>query len=99
MFKRGQYLSLRDHGKDLVAVAVELGRADARDSLQLQQRLRLSIGDLGERRVVEDDVGGDAVLLRSLQSPSLESAQERATGRHRHWSRLGANPCRLLRAE
>jgi hypothetical protein len=50
----------------LGAVALELRRADARDLGELPQLAWAAAGDLLERRVVKDDVGGDLVPSRPL---------------------------------
>src|SRR5437762_9519091 len=59
-------------GKNFLAVALELRRADARDGRQLRERAGPALGDLLERRVVEDHVGRYLVGLRSLEPPLLQ---------------------------
>src|SRR5205085_4810993 len=46
----------REGGEDVGSVALELRWAYAGDSRELRQRLRLTLRDFGERRVVEHDV-------------------------------------------
>ena len=58
-----------ERGEDVVAVALELRRADARDARELGERARLAFGDLRERRVVEDDVRRDFVGLGAFEAP------------------------------
>src|SRR5205085_898113 len=63
--------------EDLLAVALDLRRADARHGGQLREAAWLSGGDLLERRVVEDDVGGHLVGLRALEPPGAERVESR----------------------
>ena len=56
----------------LLSVPLELRRADARDRRELRERAWPSLGDLLERRVVEDNVGRHFVGFRSLEAPLLQ---------------------------
>ena len=48
-------------GQDLLAVGLELPRADAADAGERVERIGAQVGHLRKRRVVEDDVGGQVV--------------------------------------
>src|SRR5882762_2438988 len=57
---------LGERGEQVVAVALELRRPDTRDLRELAERRGTQLGDRVEHRIVEDDVGRDAVRLRPL---------------------------------
>ena len=56
------------------AVGFQFLRADAADAGQRSQRVRLAARHLGQRGVVEDDVGRQVVLARHLGAPGLNAA-------------------------
>lgn len=66
--------------QDLVGAALELDRADAWDVGQIGRVFGTSLGDLGERFVVEHDVGGHTVGLGSLPTPVLQPLPDRTIG-------------------
>ena len=73
----------------VVAVALELRRADAGDRARSPSDLRLAAGDLRERRVVEDDVRRHLVRARALEPPCLQRGEDRdRPGRPRAARRL-----------
>ena len=71
--------------EDLVAVALELGRADAVAGDQLGRRRRSGHGDAAEVLVVDDDVRRDAVGRR----PSGAPGPQRGLGLGRRTPQLG----------
>src|SRR5215211_3890947 len=81
----------------LVAVALELRRADARDLRELPELLWTAAGDLLERRVVKDDERRHFVASRPLQAPRLERRQRRVVDRRRLDSQLRQEAARLAR--
>src|SRR5947209_197967 len=70
-----QQLARGDDGEYLVGVELQLGRPDSRDAGQVGPVPRLPRRDVGERPVVEHDVGGDAVALSPLATPLLEPVE------------------------
>src|SRR5512132_443260 len=75
--KEGVVSGSCERGEDLLAVALELRRADARHGCELRKRSRPSLGDLLERGVVEDDIRRHLVGLRSLEAPLLQGPEGR----------------------
>src|ERR1019366_9095444 len=61
-----------EHPQDLFTVSLELLRADAADARKFVERSRLHLGHLGERGVVEDDVGRQVVRAGDLGAPCLQ---------------------------
>ena len=71
---RPEALVIAQHAQDLAPVGFQLLRADAADAGQRSQRVRLAARHLGQRGVVEDDVGRQVVLARHLGAPGLSAA-------------------------
>ncbi len=69
-----------EHGQDGATVALELRRTDTGDLRQLAERAWLGVGDRVQHVVVEDDVGGNAVLARTLEPPGPEALAGRRPG-------------------
>src|SRR4029453_8256633 len=69
-----------EEGEQLVAVAVELARADALDGQELAPALGAPLVEGGEGAVVEDHVGGHAVGLGALAPPGPELLGQGAVG-------------------
>ena len=70
------YPRLRDEPQQIVAVALQLGRADTFDGEKRVVAVGPGAGDGVERAVVEDDVRRDALRLRLLGPPRFERAEE-----------------------
>src|SRR4051794_21750142 len=64
-----------DDTEHILAVAVELRRADPGHERELGERARTALRDLRERRVVEHDVRGHLVSLRALRAPLLQCVE------------------------
>ena len=64
----------------LHTIRLQLLGSNAADALQIVQRLRRALGDGGQRRVVEDHVGGQVVLARHLGTPGFEGGEARLRG-------------------
>src|SRR5438132_8578021 len=64
-------------GEDFLAVALQLRRAHTRYRRQLGERARAALGDLLQRRIVEDQVGRHLIRLRPLEAPLLERPEGR----------------------
>ena len=95
-------LGRREDGQQLVPVALELRRADARDGGELLPAPRSAPDDLGQRGVVEDHVRGPRLGLRRLEPPALERLVERIVRLDRLRGRLaevelGEEAARLAR--
>src|ERR1700758_5178129 len=67
--------------QDLLAVFGELGFADAVDLRQLGQRRWPGHGDRAERRVLEDRIGGQALLPGRGAAPGAELLEDRGVRR------------------
>src|ERR671925_23169 len=72
-----------DDLEDLVGVALELRGSDPGDVGQVSPVLNVAVGDLSEGSIMKDDVGRDAVRLRSLATPFLQTLQDRSVGDRR----------------
>src|SRR5204862_442553 len=69
--RRGR-LVRTEHREHVAAVARKLRRADARHRPELREVARLPGGNLGERAVVENDVGRLLVGRRPIEPPPLQ---------------------------
>src|SRR4029453_1626435 len=69
-----------EEGEQLVAVAVELARADPLDGQELAPAAGAPLAQSGQGAVVEDHVGGDAVGLGPLAPPGPELLGQGALG-------------------
>ena len=91
-------------GEQVVAVALELRRADAGNLRQLAERLRIARRDLVQHRVVEDDIRRHSVGPRAFEAPHAQLLRVRRPGRlvglcrrgHRH-AELGEEARALAR--
>ena len=73
----------RDHGEHVLAVALELRRAEAFDRGEVELRCGLGGRELAQRGVVQDDVGGYLVDARSLEPPRAQALEQAFIGRVR----------------
>src|SRR5690606_20888308 len=64
-------------GEHVLAIALEFGRADAADGGERRQVRRVAAGDLLQRGIVEDDVGGQVLLARTLAAPGAQALEAR----------------------
>src|SRR4029079_2666162 len=69
--------SRRQQANDLRAVSLELACADTRDAAPALAGGWARVRELAQRRVVEDDVGGNAMPPRRLQPPGSQPLEER----------------------
>jgi hypothetical protein len=68
---------LDDQRQELVAEPLHLDRAHARDLEQVVAGPGAACGDLHERGVVEDHVGGDVTGASLVLAPALERVDQR----------------------
>jgi hypothetical protein len=64
----------------MLAVARQLGLADTADGAKLGEGRRRLGGDLPQRCVVEDHIGGDALILGGGGAPGAELLEHRYCG-------------------
>ena len=69
---QGSLDRLFEQGEDGLAVAVQLGLADAGDAAERLERRRFGPGGFGQGAVLEDDVGRDALLGGAVAAPGAE---------------------------
>ena len=76
-FVRARRIGAGHDRDDLLAVAIELHRADARHAAQLRDRARATLGDGLDRAVVEHDERRDRVGASTGRAPGTERVRER----------------------
>src|SRR6185312_16639630 len=83
-----------ERGQERLAVPGEFGLAHARDGAELFEGGRAARGDLTQGRVVEDDVGGNALFLRLRRAPGSQRLEDG----DRLWGEVGKGGAVCLRA-